>query len=158
MLPIITLPNGGGWRSPQFVDAFGDRGFERADDGWNGTGYRFSKTFNRIGWDTVWIKNNRTVRGRGTARRAPTGFTVNVRRAIRPYRLVIDNMDNSVEMVGHDDKFTQFDLRADDGSFQPFFPRDLTERTQAHAFAIDFSNMELRPYETSVIKYSLGCE
>lgn len=47
--------------------------------------------------------------------------------AMRPYEL-----DDAVDVIGHDDKFMQYDMGADMFRFAPFFIRDDSQFIQLH--------------------------
>lgn len=109
---IFALPNRGTGRATQGVDAFGGGGFERTDNGGNGTGYGGTKSF----------QGDTRAGCRGTA--APCPYDV----------VIIHNPNDAMHVIGHDHEFiiVQSHMRADLRGLQPFLAHNFALRVQPH--------------------------
>jgi len=109
---IIALPDRRAGGVAEKINLPGNSRFKGAHNRGYRTGNRFTELFNRG-----------NIARRGTARRAPT----------------IDNDNNPVKMVGHDHKYTQFDVRTKDGCLVPFVANNFSQIIQyqypVHNFA-----------------------
>ena len=122
MFVVITLPYRNTGCIADGVDSFGRKGFYLADDGTN-------RTRGRAIWDCL-RTGDAPGRCRGDAPR-------------RPYSIVGSNNDNSVNMVGHDDIFAQFNRWTDDRGFYPFFSDDFPKWIQNHFTILDITKQML---------------